>query len=190
MFRANDEEDSTDFGPERSRGLSTSKWLLLVLGSFFVACIVVLVVTFFFRRGERIPELTRESLQAAQQRWRQNGPKNYDLDVVLSGSQSGQIHVEVRNGEITGMTRNGMTPKQRRTWDYWTVPGQFDTIGQEMEMANDPAHGFPAPPGSKVLQKAQFDTGDGHPVRYHRVVLGTQLEIRWEVTLRAGAAKR
>jgi len=136
----------------------------------------------FALRGERIPQLSRESLQAAQQRWQQDGPQSYDLDVTLSGRQSGQIHIEVRHGEVTGMTRNGTTPTQRRTWDYWTVPGQFDTIELEMEMADDPTHGFPAPPGSKVLQKAEFDAVDGHPVRYHRIVLGTQLEIRWEVT--------
>ena len=104
------------------------------------------------------------------------------LAVVLSGNQSGQIHIEVREAQATGMTRNGVSPKQQRTWVYWTVPGQFDTIEDEMEKAADPAHGFPAPAGSRVVQKADFDPMDGHPLRYHRIVLGTQLEIRWDVT--------
>jgi hypothetical protein len=182
MFRASDDQRSAGNTRANTRHLAASKWLLLVLGSFVVAAAAVLLVVFLFGRKERIPELTRESLQTAQRRWERAGPRNYDLDVVLSGSQSGQIHIEVRDAHVTGMTRNGVTPKQQRTWEYWTVPGQFDTIEQEMDMAGDPAHGFPAPAGSRVVQKAEFDPKDGHPLRYHRIVLGTQLEIRWDVT--------
>ena len=179
MFRAADHEEPSQPGRRRT---PLSKWMLLVAGSFALGGAVVLAVLMAIGRRDRMPELTPESLRAAQQRWEERGPASYDLDVTLSGSQSGEIHIEVRGGAASAMTRNGIVPVQRRTWDYWTVPGQFDTIADEIRMARDPAHGFPAPPGSQVRQRAEFDPQFGYPRRYHRLVLGTQLEIAWEVT--------
>jgi hypothetical protein len=159
-----------------------SKWILLVFGSFALGAALVVGVVIAWQSGNRIAKLTPEALVAAQRRWNEHGPASYNLDVSLSGSQNGSIHVEVRDGEVSTMSRNGIVPHQRRTWEYWTVPGQFDTIEEESEMAKDPTGGFPAPPGAQVVQRAEFDSTYGYPRRYHRSVLGTQLEIRWEVT--------
>ena len=181
MYRAAQDDERQSNEGDSARRPRLSKLVWLVFGSFAVSTCIVLLVLLILGRGERLPDLTPENLEAARRRWEENGPKGYDLDVVLSGSQMGKIHVEVRDRKVTAMTRNGVTPKQERTWEYWTVPGQFDTIEDEMEKAGDPVNGFPAPPGSKVIQKAEFDPDSGYPRRYHRVVLGTQLEIRWEV---------
>ena len=37
------------------------------------------------------------------------------------------------------MTRDGVQPRQQRTWYDWSVPGQLETIGWELEKAADPA---------------------------------------------------
>jgi hypothetical protein len=181
MYRAAQDDERQPNNGRNGRGLSLSKLVLVIVGSFVVGACIVLFVLLVLGRRDRLPDLTPESLEAAQRRWEAKGPKSYHLDVLLSGTQTGKIHIEVRGEKVTAMTRNGVTPEQERTWEYWTVPGQFDTIETEMEMAKDPAHGFPAPPGSKVVQKAEFDPEYGFPRRYHRLVLGTQLEIRWEV---------
>ena len=52
---------------------------------------------------------------------------SYNIDLKLGGKTPGTVHVEVRNHEVTAMTRDGVTPSQRRTWDYWSVPEQFET---------------------------------------------------------------
>jgi hypothetical protein len=132
-------------------------------------------------RREALPRLTRADFDAAEALWRKNGPRSYDLDVVVSGNQPGRIHVEVRDGRPTAMTRNGVTPGQRRTWYPWTVPGQFDTIRFELDAATDPQGSFGGVPGGQLVLRARFDPRDGRPLRYERIVLGRQMDAAWEV---------
>jgi hypothetical protein len=125
--------------------------------------------------------LTEAGYEAALERWKANGPTSYDLDLVLGGNQTGDIHVEVRDGQVTRMTRNGVAPERRAAWDYWSVDSQFQIIGDEMDMARDPKRGFAAPPGSRVIQRADFDPELGYPREYQRTVLGTRLDIHWKI---------
>ena len=118
---------------------------------------------------------------AAVARWEKLGPADYDLDLELGGKRPGPIHVEVRNGEVTHMTRDGVEPRQRRTWDYWSVNGQLETIGQELEMAKEPRKSFGAPGAAEVVMWAEFDPHYGYPRRYDRVVLGADIEVHWQV---------
>jgi hypothetical protein len=120
--------------------------------------------------------------EAAVERWHRNGPASYDLDLELGGKRPGKIHVEVRNGEVIHMLRDGVEPSQRRTWDYWSVPGQLETIGQELEMATQPAKAFGAAGASEVVIWAEFDPHYGYPLQYDRVVLGADIEVHWKVT--------
>ncbi|HEX3872321.1 MAG TPA: DUF6174 domain-containing protein [Pirellulales bacterium] len=127
------------------------------------------------------PSLTAKALSEAAQRWHDAGIKNYDVDVEILGRQPGRVHLEVRNGEPTAMTRDGRTPSQRRTWDAWTVDNQLGMIRDEFDAAGDPARGFGAPPGSRVVQRARFDPELGYPLDYQRAVFGTPLEVEWRV---------
>jgi len=68
-------------------------------------------------------------------------------------------------------------PKRRSTWDYWSVDAQLEIIGREMEMAREPEKAFNAPPGTRVIQRAEFDPTFGYPRKYQRIVLGTNQEI-------------
>jgi hypothetical protein len=145
--------------------------------------LVALVVFFAIRRSANgTPRLTQEDYDAAVRRWDERGPASYDVDLELGGNRPGKIHVEVRGGEVTHMTRDGVEPTQKRTWDYWSVPGQLETIGQELQMARDPAGSFKAPGASQVVMWAEFDPELGYPQQYDRVVLGADFEVHWKIT--------
>lgn len=149
------------------------------LGLAGILCgIAFLIVTLMARSG--LPPLTAADLEQAERRWQTAGPENYDMDVKVTGRQPSTFHVEVRNGEPARLTRNGVAPR-RGMWDVWTVPGLFDTLHQELDLAADPDGPFGSPPGTKVVQRVMFDQRYGFPKKYQRIVMGTPLEIAWEV---------
>lgn len=161
----------------RSRRLSTlvGEGLIIVIVGFAG---VVLAIMFLMR--EDLPTLTAAELESAERRWREAGIDDYDLDVKVSGRQPSNYHVEVRGGEPVALTRNGVAPR-RGMWDVWTVPGMFDTLHQELDQAEQPGGPFGSPPGTKVIERARFDRRYGYAARYHRAVLGTPLEVEWEI---------
>jgi hypothetical protein len=143
---------------------------------------VVALVAYVVLARETTPRLTEEAYRAAAQKWDERGPANYNLDLELSGNRPGKVHDEVRDRQPVRMTRDGVQPRQERTWYYWTVPGMLDTISAELEMAQNPSTSFDAPQATQVAIWAEFDPELGYPRRYDRVVLGTNLEIHWKVT--------
>ena len=145
-----------------------------------VAVVVAILILFATRRN--MPRLSQEAYERAVELWAKNGPRDYELDLELAGNRPGKIHVEVRGGEVVHMTRDGVEPRQKRTWDYWSVPGQLETIGQELEMARDPAASFKTPGATQMVMWAEFDPERGYPRQYDRVVLGANFEVHWKVT--------
>lgn len=131
---------------------------------------------------ERVPDLTSEALAEAIRRWDDAAVGDYRLELSLEGRQPGEIAIEVRDGEVTRFTRDGVSPSQRRTWDYWKVENQLATIEEDLDSARDPQRGFGAPAGSRVVQRAEFDARYGYPRRYQRFILGTPLDVVWEIT--------
>lgn len=155
----------------------------LVLGVTFGICAAMLAIllVMVLRRGSAAPEITRADLASAEQKWQEQGPAGYDMDITIGGRQPGIVHIEVRDRQVTNMTRDGVTPSQSRTWEYWTVPEQFETIRQDFDSSETPG-GFGAGPGTQTIMKAEFDPQYGYPRRYQRFVLGTDLTVEWEVT--------
>lgn len=149
-----------------------------VLGTMAAGLVAVVVLITLVR--DNTPLLTQAEFDTAEDRWRMHGPKSYNLDLAIGGKRAGRVHVEVRNGEVTQMLRDGVEPRQKRTWDVWSVPGQFETIEIELDSAADPVAGFQAPLGSRVIQRAVFDPHYGYPRRYSRDVIGTDMEVAWE----------
>ena len=154
--------------------------LAVMLG--LAGALIVTAVVFFFIMRSNLPRLTQADFDAAVARWEKNGPADYGLDLELAGNRPGEIHVEVRGGNVVHMIRDGVEPSQKRTWDYWSVPGQLETIREELEMAQHPATSFNVPEGSQVVIWAEFDPQLGYPKQYHRVVLGAAFEVHWTVT--------
>ena len=124
-------------------------------------------------RQPSLPPLTRDDFEAAGRRWQQHGPANYDVDLVLHGDQQGTVHVEVRRGEVTQMLRDGVAPKRRGAWDYWSVPGQLDVIEVDLDTAQRGA--------DQLVLRAVFDPELGYPSRYQRIDLVSRHEAGWEV---------
>ena len=162
-------------GRIRSRSLMLG--LVVGLGIWSVVCGGAAVLLW----RNRVPLLTPEALARAREMWRTNGPADYELEVHIRGRQPGVVRLTVRAGQVTRMTRDGVVPRQRRTWSAWTVESQFELIELELEAAADPERGFGAPPGARVVQRAAFDPHYGYPRRYQRHVLYTPLEVEWEV---------
>ncbi|HEU5434760.1 MAG TPA: DUF6174 domain-containing protein [Thermomicrobiales bacterium] len=128
----------------------------------------------------RAAELNEDELARAEKLWRETAPADYDVNVHVTGRQPGDYHVEVRRGRPAFGSRNGIATPQR-VWDVWTVDGMFDTLHQEIDNSQDPNGPFGSPPGSQVVERAAFDERFGYPRRYQRIVMGTELEIAWEV---------
>ncbi|HEX4412881.1 MAG TPA: DUF6174 domain-containing protein [Lacipirellulaceae bacterium] len=152
--------------------------------AFVLACLALALVciglALDYFVAERLPELTEDNLRAATELWRKAGPQSYDMDIELRGARPGQVHVEVRNKEVELETRDGRTPG-RWTWDTWSVPGLFDTLSQDLDIAQDPEGQIQAAKGTTWLPRCEFDPQFGYPLRYHRLVSGGP-EVYWRVT--------
>lgn len=170
--------------PESPPPVRRSRSRPLALGIAFGLLIGITIsvagLIYFFRSS--VPILTPDALAAAEKRWAELGPSSYDVDLELQGTQAGTIQVEVRQGEVTRMIRNGRQPSQRRTWYYWSIPGQFETIAVDLDHAANPEQGFGVPAGSAAVLRAEFDPQYGYPRFYQRILLGTPIHVEWKVT--------
>jgi len=167
-------------GLDRVNSSSLRRRVLAAVGGVALACAVSLIVLVAIWR-DPTPELTPEALEAARDRWERHGPTSYDLELAIAGNRPGTVRLEVRDGVATSFTRDGHTPAQRRTWDYWTVDGQFDTLERELENAGDPQQTYRTDAGARVMLKAQFDEHYGYPRKFVRSVPGGQQDMQWEV---------
>jgi hypothetical protein len=151
-----------------------------ILGAFaLIIGGVLLLLQLFVAR--RLPELTEARFDAAQALWAKNGPASYDMDLTIRGAQPGTVHIEVRDSKPMAMQRDGMAPPER-TWDTWTVPGQFRTLVEEFALADDPTHKGQGAPGAQVWLRCEFDPQYGYPSVYQRLMTGGGPEVYWHVT--------
>jgi hypothetical protein len=168
-------ESEAPAAAERSRRVLVVGLLVAILG---LASVLVLLRVFV---GQRIPELTEDRLAAAEEIWEHNDPASYDMEIEIRGARPGQVHIEVTGGKATAMTRDGRSPPPR-TWNVWSVPGMFETLERELELALDPIHEMQAAAGTQLKLRCEFDPQFGFPRRYHRFVTGGGPEVFWEVT--------
>jgi hypothetical protein len=146
-----------------------------------LVCIVGAAALLRMFAAQRIPELTAADLEAAQKRWDRAGPESYEMDLEILRERPGTVHIEVRNSEIAAMTRDGLAPKQH-TWRYWSVPGRFEELERELEIAEDPVHEIGAAAGTRWKLRCEFDPAYGFPRKYHRYASGGGPEVYWRVT--------
>ncbi len=135
----------------------------------------------FYLLRDSTPELTAQSLQEARALWRSVGPANYDLEIEIGGPRAGFVLLKVREGKVTEMQRDGVSPKRRETWDVWSVPGQFDMLEIELTNAVDPVEKVGAKKGTRWRLRGEFDSQYGYPKRYRRLVVGPEVDISWNV---------
>lgn len=171
--------DAHDSATLAVRGVSI-RTIFFVLASLILA-IACLVLALRYFVSERLPELTEASLETAMTKWDTNGPPSYDLDIVLRGARPGNIHVEVRDGAVTAHTRDGRVPNES-TWYTWSVPGMFDMLVRDIQIAADPQQEIGAPPGARWRLRCEFDPQLGYPATYHQIATGGGPEVFWQVT--------
>lgn len=128
-----------------------------------------------------LPLIGPADLESAQRRWAAAGPADYDLTVVLGGRQTGELKVSVRDGEATGLARNGVPLAQPRTWEPWTVPGMFETLTTDFENRDAARRKFGVEPSSIHL-RCEFDARYGYPKRYLHQIYGRHQDLEWTVT--------
>jgi hypothetical protein len=163
--------------PLRSTSMSWRSFWMTTGGMLISLAALVVFLEYFV--AHRLPPLTEATLDAAEKRWAKSAPPSYNLDLEIRGAMPGPVHVEVRNGEVVAMQRNGVTPDQRRVWDVWTVPGQFETLEQEMELAADPVGKINTAADTRLSLQCEFDPRYGFPRQYHRLVYGGGQEVYW-----------
>jgi hypothetical protein len=163
--------------PSHTR-VTTAAVTALLLGLLAIALVLAVV---YFAFAQQIPELTPERLADAQAKWTQAGPASYTMDIEIGGARPGPVHIEVENGEPIAMTRDGKTPAQERVWSVWTVPGMFETIERELELAENPVEEMNAAEGTKLWLRCQFNAQFGYPEIFHRAVRGGGPEVYWKV---------
>ena len=172
-------------GSEEARPARRSfKTSAIVLGAILGALVTAgfLIVIGAILNREIVPPLTQEDYEAAVARWEKNGPANYDCEIEVSGNRPGVIQIQVRAKQVSSMTRDGTTPPQPRTWDYWSIDGQLETIGQELDMLADPQHAFGGGATGVPSLNARFHPQFGYPEVYRRFAPGTGQDMSWKIT--------
>jgi hypothetical protein len=126
--------------------------------------------------GAGLPPLSRESLQTAEQRWRESNVRNYAIEIEVTGAQPATYRVEVRDGEAISAQRNGRPLTQSRVFETWSVTGMFDTLASDVARLEDPAT------NGRIVARCLFDETYGYPARYDRMELESGVHVAWEVT--------
>ena len=125
-------------------------------------------------------QLRPEELAAARERWKENGPQDYDLQYQEKITQNGEQtesnwSVEVRGGKPTAVTCDGQKLSAAECPNL-TVEGQFAEIERGLQL--DLEEG-----ARRNYATAAFDLRDGHPVHYVRRVRGSGERLEWNVNL-------
>jgi len=186
-FNQNGQEQSTETpgdsvaGPPSPRAAG-SPWRIVILAASAL-CLTLLVAYFLLEAFvvRRLPPLTAKSLAAAEALWQRTGPASYDMDLVIEGVRPGPVHVEVRDRQVTKVTRDGR-PSPPWTWDTWSIPGQFKFLDQELALAEDPVHEMQADPGTQWRLRCLFDSQFGFLRHYQRTVIGSGPPVAYRVT--------
>lgn len=153
-------------------------WSLLGGAALGIALTLLVVRTL---NRDPTPVLTPADFQAARERWKQQEPPNYDIEVQVSGSQPATYRVEVRAGEAQSAWRNGRPLSQQRTFGTWSVPGMFSTISRDVDNLQRHAEGRADATTPRLTLRAAFDPKFGFPQRYTRIEWGSDVEVSWEV---------
>jgi hypothetical protein len=158
-FSSTPQPQSTSPAPaRRGRGWIWFFALLLVL------TIAAITVQVWYNLGQ---QLTSAKLEAARERWKKAGPRDYDMEYTikkLDGSET--YNVRVRQGKVVSALRNGI-PEDTRLYHYRDVPALFGFL--EDFLTRDAQAGAP-----RTFATATFDPQDGHLIHYVRSVMSAR----------------
>ena len=141
---------------------------------------VVLLMTLVFISCSGLSTLTLPGLDEAQAKWETGKPASYRLVVSMEGDrvERGEFDVEVQNGVVTSVKRNGEVVKPTEAQDY-SMDGLFRIIRDELDLAKNPSL-FGAPAGYSAYLMARFSRTGGLQ-HYRRSVGGISNSIDIQV---------
>jgi len=174
---------NADQGSSKGRARKQLWVALAVILVFVVALVGKAVISLTGTKQSPIPVLTADDFNRAKQTWESNAINSYDMDLIfLGGSNKEVIHLEVRKGVVTAVTKNGKAPAQQKTREEWTVPNQFTMIGDDL--AKHARGGFSTQEGVEIVLRGEFDPELGYPKRYILDVVKGRSPLRsnWTVT--------
>jgi hypothetical protein len=140
-------------------------WKLVKWSGIGLVAALILAVPYLPGRTEPV---TREGLREARGLWQTAQLDNYDLDLETRGAQAGRYHIEVRNGQLSTITRDGVAANPA-AGEPWTVDGLFQVIEEELDASERP-DGAAFGAQSKVFLRVQYDRTLGFPTRFVREV--------------------
>jgi hypothetical protein len=120
--------------------------------------------------------LTPALLADAEAKWKEHGPRNYDMDYTIKKLHSTErFHVQVRDGRAVSVLMNDDIVMESRHYPYHTMPALYSFIGDFMEQDAQPDK-------PRTFSSVLFDASDGHLIHYVRSVAVKQ--ERQEITVR------
>jgi hypothetical protein len=170
-------DEVTEPSPDPSFG---RRKIIVVL--VFAVAVAATFVALRMWRGESMPPLSPAQFHAARARWQAEAPPNYDIEIVVTGSQPATYEVHVRGGQPELALRNGKPLTQRRTFGTWSVPGMFGTMLRDVQAVERLEQPTPDPHAPRLVLHAEFDPKYSYPARYRRIQLGSTVEVSWRVT--------
>jgi hypothetical protein len=141
-----------------------------LLGGIMIGGAVLILI--FRAPGD---SLSQDNLQTARIRWEKSGPKNYDMEIVVTGAQDNTHRIEVRDWKVVRMETGGVEVASKSAHAAWSVEGMFDTLQRELENIGA-VHG-----AAEVVLRVVYDARLGYPRRFLRHVAGQKNSIEWEV---------
>ena len=182
MDETNAKEPTPNKDVDRSPG-TQARASAVIWGAIaaLLSAVVIWVIFAFATAGPRLPEIDQAQLDAARQKWKANGPSDYDITVAVSGTRAAVYHVEVRDGKAIQATRDETPLTDPRTLGTWSVPGMFDTMQSDVDHIDQPIQ-ISEKESHHVSPRAEFHPELGYPIRYRRIEWRSNIEVGWEVT--------
>jgi hypothetical protein len=133
-----------------------------------------------FPKRER-PQVTSEAIAEARARWREHGPKSYDISIRFHSFNTGDdtFDLEVRDGHVSRAVKNGSIEIVDKK-EYWTVDSQLDEIAADIERRDQ--GGYNVKQNVTIELYAEFDAELGYVRRYEHIIVRNPQNYDWEVT--------
>jgi hypothetical protein len=129
-------------------------------------------------------DATKDSVKAAEAKWKAANIKDYDLEWANSGMGTGHYKVFVRGGEVKAVY--SVIPGGREVVAkpaaprLYSVDGLFTVIKDEIAQLGQ-AEPFGQPKGTSAVLKFTPDAELGYPRSYRRDVMGTPKGVSIDV---------
>jgi len=112
---------------------------------------------------EPMQPLTRATLEAARQRWRDGGIRTYQVRYQMNGSL---CEIRCRDGIVEMLTVDGR-PSNTADVRSYSIGGLLDLLDLELENLHDPQGPF-GERASSMMARVRFNPQLGYPERYIR----------------------